>query len=90
MLARVKGVEVGIAVHAADDGLAIDNELLLAVLQRGLDNPGVALGPVIAALGDQPDAISVALEPQAIAVEFQLLVKNLGKKWQFLRSIHAS
>jgi hypothetical protein len=30
-------------VNAEDDGLAVDHELLVAVLQRGFDDPGVAL-----------------------------------------------
>jgi hypothetical protein len=35
----MQGVEVGNTIDPEDDGLAIDNELLLPVLQRGLDNP---------------------------------------------------
>ena len=33
----------------------------LAVLQRRLDDPRIAVGPVIAAASDQADAIAVAL-----------------------------
>jgi hypothetical protein len=44
MLARVQGVEVRGAVDAEHHGLAVDGELLLAVVQRSLDDPGVSLG----------------------------------------------
>jgi hypothetical protein len=39
VLARVQGVEVRDAVDAQDHGLAIDNELLVPVLQRAFDDP---------------------------------------------------
>jgi len=51
--------------------------LPLPVIAGGLDDPGVTLGPIVAALGDQPDAIAVPLEAQAIAVVFDL-VKPVG------------
>jgi len=62
MLAGVQRVEIGDAVDAKDDGLAIDHEVLGAVLQRGLDDPRITLRPVIATLGDQADAIAIALD----------------------------
>jgi hypothetical protein len=39
MLARVQGVEVGDAIDAEHDGLAVDDEPLASVLQRGLSEP---------------------------------------------------
>jgi hypothetical protein len=39
MFAGVQGVEVGAAVDAEHHGLAVDDEMLLPVLQRGLDDP---------------------------------------------------
>jgi hypothetical protein len=39
VLARVQGVEVGNAVDAEDDSLAVNDELAMPVLQRGLDDP---------------------------------------------------
>ena len=57
----MKRIEIGNAVDAEDDSLAIDDELLSPILQRGLDDPGIALCPVIAAAGDQADAITVPL-----------------------------
>ncbi|MGY4325598.1 hypothetical protein ACVWWG_000012 [Bradyrhizobium sp. LB7.2] len=48
MPARVQGVEVGHSVDAQHQGLTVDAELLLAVLQRGLDNPGEAIRLVVA------------------------------------------
>jgi len=61
VLARVQVVEVGDAVNAEHDRFAVDDELLDAVLARRLGDPRIALGPVIAAPRDQPDAIAVAL-----------------------------
>jgi hypothetical protein len=61
MLARVKRVEVGIAVNAQDDGLTIDDEMLLSVLQGSFSDPGLALGPVISAASYQLHAIPVSL-----------------------------
>jgi hypothetical protein len=39
MPAGMQSVEIGVSVHTQDVRLAIDDELLLAVLQRGLDSP---------------------------------------------------
>ena len=58
-----QGVEVGNAVDAEHHGLTIDDELLEPVLQRGLDDPREAAGPVGAA-----HAIAIALNDQAIAI----------------------
>jgi hypothetical protein len=59
------------------DRLAVDNELLASVFQCGLDDPGIALRPVVTAAGDQPNATAVALDPQAVAVTFDL-VESVG------------
>ena len=72
MLARVQGVEVRGAVDAEHHGLAVDDELLLAVLQRGLDDPGVSLGPVVAVAGEEPHGF-LALDVQAIAVKLDFV-----------------
>jgi hypothetical protein len=42
-------------------------KLLVSVLQRGLDDPGIALGPIVSAARNQPHAIAIALDAQAIA-----------------------
>ena len=39
MFARMERFEIGYAIDAEDDGLAIDDELLVAVFQGGLDDP---------------------------------------------------
>jgi hypothetical protein len=41
-----------------------------AVLARRLDDPRVSVGPVVAPLGDQADAVAVALQPETVAVIF--------------------
>jgi len=71
------------AVHTQDDCLAIDDELLLAVLQRSLNDPGEALCPIVSASGNQPHPITVALHAQAVAIELDLVKpfrtgRNLG------------
>jgi hypothetical protein len=62
VLARVERVEVGDAVEPEDDDLAVDDKTLLSVLPCGLDNPGKAFGPIVTAAGDQPNAITIALD----------------------------
>ena len=58
VLAGVQRVEVGDAVDAEDDGLAVEHEPPLPHLARGLGDPRIALGPVLAAARDQPlDAV---------------------------------
>jgi hypothetical protein len=66
-------VEIGITVNAQDDRLAIDDELLLAVLQRSFNDPGEALCPVVSASGNQRHPIAVALNTQAIAIVFDFV-----------------
>lgn len=68
VLAGMQRVEIRDAVEAEDDGLAIDDELLLPVLQRGLYDPRIALGPVITVAGDQPHTIAIAPQADTIAV----------------------
>jgi len=43
VLARVQRLKVGYAVDTEDNRLAVDDELLDPVLERGLDDPGIAL-----------------------------------------------
>jgi hypothetical protein len=57
VLAGMRRIEIGDAVDAEDDGLAIEHEPLLPDLARGLGDPGISLGPVIAATGDQAHAV---------------------------------
>ena len=76
----MKRVEIGNAVDAENDGLAIDYKMLLPVLQRGLDNPRIALGPVVAVAGDQAHAIAGALDPQPIAVILDF-VEPIRRMW---------
>jgi hypothetical protein len=45
----------------------------LAVLQRRLDDPRETLGPIVAATGDQPHTIAVALQPERIAILLDLV-----------------
>jgi hypothetical protein len=40
-------IEIGDAVHAQDDNLAVDHEAFLPVLERSLNDPGIALGLII-------------------------------------------
>ena len=44
MVAGVQRVEIADAIDAQYHGLTVDDEMLLPVLQRGLDSPGTAIG----------------------------------------------
>ena len=66
----MQGIEVGNTIDAKHDRFAIDHEMPLSVLQRGVDDPRIALGPVIAIAGDQAHAVAIALDAQAVAVIF--------------------
>jgi hypothetical protein len=73
MLARVQRVEVGDAVDAEDDSLAIDDELLDPVLERGLNYLRIAIGPVVPVARDEAHTIAVALDAQPVTVIFDLV-----------------
>jgi hypothetical protein len=53
VLARVQGVEIRDAVDAEHHSLAIDHELVVLVLQRGFDDPGISAAPVVAVAAEQ-------------------------------------
>src|SRR6516165_9969564 len=69
----MKRIEIGNAVDAQDDSLAIDDELLLTVLQRRLHDPGISFCPTIAAACDQPYAVAIALNAETEAVLLDLV-----------------
>jgi hypothetical protein len=48
VLAGMQRVEIGNAVDTEDHGFAVDYEMPTAVLERGLDDPGVTAAPVVA------------------------------------------
>src|ERR1700722_7606258 len=68
VLVRMQGIEIRNAIDTKNDRLAIDDELLHAVLERRLDDPWTALRPIGPVAGDQAHAIAVALDPQPIAI----------------------
>jgi hypothetical protein len=43
----VQAVEIGDTVGPEDDGLAIDHKLPVPILQRALDDPRIAAGPIV-------------------------------------------
>jgi hypothetical protein len=45
--------------HAEDHGLAVDDELPVPVFQSRLDNPRVAVCPVVAAPENQAECLSL-------------------------------
>ena len=57
-------------IDAEHHNLAVDHELLHAVLARRFDDPRIAVGPIVAAARDQAHAVAVALKAEAIAVMF--------------------
>lgn len=70
------------AVHTEHDSLAIDHELLFPIPQRGLDDPRISLGPIVAVLGDQPHAIAVTANDQAKPIVLYF-VDPVGAGWNF-------
>ena len=83
MLARVQRVEIGDAIDAEDHRLAIDDELLDPVLERGFDNPRIAVRPIVPVAGNQPHAIAIPLDAQPVTVVLDLVepvgsVRNLA------------
>jgi hypothetical protein len=73
VLAAVQGIEVKDAVDAEDHRLTIEDQPLLPSLARGLDNPRIAVGPIVGARRDQANAVTVALQPEAAAVVLDLV-----------------
>ena len=52
-LAGVQAIEIGNAVNAEHDGLAIDHELIMAIPQRAFDDPRIAAAPVVTVPGEE-------------------------------------
>ena len=73
LFARMQRAEIGHAVDTEDHGLAINDELAAAVLQRSLSDPREAFCPVIAAARDQPYPVAVALDAKAVSVKFSFV-----------------
>jgi len=76
----VQCVEVAYAVGAENDGLVIDHELLAAVLQGRLHDPGISLGPVTAAAGDK----------RILAINYALVLASGTSLTRALRKAPAS
>jgi len=93
----MQGVEIGDAVSAKHHGLAVNDELLVPVLQCRLDDPGKSLRPVVTAPRNQPNAIAAALDSQAVAVILDLVepvragwnLYSLGGQAELKRLKHA-
>ena len=64
----MQSIEIGDAVNTQDDGLTIEHKLLDAVLQGGFDDPWIAFRPVVTAARKQADAVTVPVNPEAVAV----------------------
>jgi len=71
--AAVEGVEHGDTIGAANHRLAIPGEGPRAQLGRGCGDGGIALGPIIAAPGEQPHRVADAANLQPVAVVFDLV-----------------
>ena len=69
----MQGVKVGDTIDAQDHGLAVEHEPLLTDLTGRLNDPGIAVRPVVAASGDQVHAVAVALEAEAVTVIVYLM-----------------
>jgi hypothetical protein len=81
VLAGVQRVEIRVSINAQDDRFAIDHELLA---EGRFHDPRMAIGPVVAASGDQAHAVAVGLDDQAITVVLDLMepvvaVRDFGR-----------
>jgi hypothetical protein len=79
----MQAVEIRSTVDAEQNSLAIDHQGRIAVAQRGLRYQRVSIGPVVAVAREQPNALAVALNDQAIAVVLDFVdpvfrFRNLG------------
>jgi hypothetical protein len=79
VLPGVQTVEVGDAVNAEQHRLAVNDELALSVLARGLDDPRKALGIVVTAPADQAHAVTVADDHHPVAVVLDLVKPCVGR-----------
>jgi hypothetical protein len=73
MPARMQAVEIRDAVHAQQHRLAIDHKRTGEVAQRGFDDSGIPIAPIVAVAGEQAHALALALDDQAIAVMFDFM-----------------
>lgn len=73
MPTRMQGVEVGDAVDAEHHGLSVDDEVPLAVLQRGLDDPRVALGPIRTVAREEAHPLVLPNDQHSVAVVLYLV-----------------
>jgi hypothetical protein len=60
-------------VDAEQHRLAIDHERARPVLQRGLDDQRVMIGPIVAVPGEQPHTLALALDEKALAIVLDLV-----------------
>ena len=60
-------------MQAQDHCLAVEHETLLADHAGGFDDPGISAGPVIAVAGEQPHAVAVPLNAEAVAIIFHFM-----------------
>jgi hypothetical protein len=71
--ARAQCVEIRNAIDPQDNSFAINDEMLLPVLESGFSDPWEAFCPVVPAARDQSHAINVALDPHTKAVIFDFV-----------------
>ena len=72
MLTRVQAVEVRSAICAEQNSFTVNHEGALAVSQRGLDNQGKAVAPVVPVAGEEPNPLAFTLNYLPITVVLDL------------------
>jgi len=60
-------------VCAEQDCFAVDDKIGVAIAERGLNDQRVAIGPVVAVAGEEPDALSFTLNDQPVAVHIHFV-----------------
>ena len=66
--ARAQAVEIPSPVDAKQHRFAVDYERAVPVTQRGFKDQRIAIASVMAVPGEQPHALALALDDQAITV----------------------
>jgi hypothetical protein len=69
----VQAVEIGATVDAEQHGLAVDHEASVPASKRGLGDERKSVAPIVTVAREQPNALAVALNYQAVAVMFDFV-----------------
>ena len=70
---RIQRRKVRDAINSEDHGFAIDHELALAQPPSSIDDPRIAIRPVMAVAGEEPNTVTVPLYDHAKPIVLDLV-----------------